>query len=351
MVSDQTGDLVWIDSVKKQLDRWLEDPESGEPTSQITGAGAVAVAERRFSRLHQDRPALMVSSGTAGMVSVLRSMGVRPGSQVLISGVDWPGTLGAIQALGAEPVIVPVDQGTVTMSAEQAADRVNDKTSAIVVCHPLGIPADVSAIRSAVGEVPIIEDCAQALGSTLDGCPVGCFGDFAVFSFGPGKPIDIGEGGMILASDWRRWESVVQQAGHPLRQLFGGIDRPSFVGASCRPHPLAAVLLATALHDWTPSSWRDRHQQAAAILQQDCPTLDLLGFDERGCDRMVERRRSASAFLPIRPQDGLDCRESGLYDINAIFQGKPDSSISVRLLPVASILARQPILTGELINP
>ena len=324
-------DVTWAEQVKARLDQWLADPDATDPTSQITGAGAVAVAERRFSQLHQGRPALMVSSGTAGMLAALRSVEVGPGTEVLIPAVDWPGTMGVVQSLGATPVVVPVEPETLTMQATEASLRTGNATAAAVVCHPLGIPVDIGAIRTAIGAVPIIEDCAQALGSTIDDTPVGCLGDLAVFSFGPGKPVDIGEGGMVLACDFGRWEAVLGQAGHPVRQLIGGISEPCLTGFACRPHPLAAVLLATALREWDPESLRQRHYQAAEAIRGGRPEIEVLGVDQR--------RRNAASWLPVRLEHcsslaPLPVVESGLFDI--------DSTLSqlagIGVVPVASAI-------------
>jgi dTDP-4-amino-4,6-dideoxygalactose transaminase len=223
-----------------------------------------------------------------------------------------------VLALGAVPVTVPVEPATATMSAAAAAERAGPRTAAAVVCHPLGIPADVAAVRDAIAGVPVVEDCAQALGSTIDGTPVGCLGDLAVFSFGPGKPVDTGEGGMVLARDWDVWEAAARQAAHPVRQLTGGAGQPCLTGLPCRPHPLAAVLLACALQDWEPGERRRRHRLAAESIAAGSPGVEVLGLDGR--------RRNASLALPVRLSrtDGRcrpACVDAGLFHIDDLLRG------------------------------
>jgi dTDP-4-amino-4,6-dideoxygalactose transaminase len=317
VASEQHPDAAWLEWVREALDAWLAGPVAA-PTSQVSGGGAVHVAEQRFSSLHQGRPALMVANATSGLLAALRTVGVGPGSRVLIPAVDWPGTLACVRALGATAVVVPSDPDTLTMSPEGAAAAAATPTAAIVVTHVLGIPADVPAIRRAVGGVPLIEDCAQALGSTLDGVPVGCGGDLSVFSFGPGKLVDIGEGGMVACRDWDTWTRLVREAGHPVRQALGGIDQPHWLGLASRPHPLAAVLLAERLAHLDLDQLRARHAWAADELAAELGGPVPLGHDGR--------RGNAAALIPVRsrPRGGPPatrrCRfePCGVYQIDRL---------------------------------
>jgi dTDP-4-amino-4,6-dideoxygalactose transaminase len=188
------------------------------------------------------------------------------------------------------------------------------------VCHLHGVPADVPAIRNALGDdLPVVEDAAQALGSTLDGALVGLLGVAGVFSFGPQKPVDVHEGGMILARDWDLWTAALQQTGHPVRQLTGGIDVPDMGNLSLRPHPVSAILLATYLRNWDPEQARLDHQQLADELAA-LPGIRVLGRDPR--------RRNATHTVPVMIQPGheaaLDCYRavpSGARDIAALDAG------------------------------
>jgi len=117
----------------------------------------------------------------------------------------------------------------------------------VIATHLFGIPADVPALQVALPQVSIVEDCAQAFGSILDGRPVGSLGDAAVFSFRPGKRIDVGELGALLLRDDDLLERALLHSAHPIRQLISGISSPAPSNLSIRPHPLAAVLLSIAL--------------------------------------------------------------------------------------------------------
>jgi dTDP-4-amino-4,6-dideoxygalactose transaminase len=183
------------------------------------------------------------------MLIALKALGVGPGCEVVIPAYDWGATLAVVQTLGASPVVAPINEAMV-LNPSTLASFVTKKTKAIIVCHLVGL-ADVAAIKAVLSpDIYVIEDCARCFGANYDGRPTGTLGDLAVFSFGPGKTIDIGEGGMILARNWTLWERLVLVGTHPLRQMTAGLDDECPDALALRPHPLAAVLLVIALRRW-----------------------------------------------------------------------------------------------------
>jgi len=235
-------DSQWLAEVAAAIEAWLAAP-STSPTSQITGGGAVRAAEDRFSGLHGGRPALLVPSATYGMRVALQTLGIGPGDGVLIPGLDWPSTYAAVKSLGAVPRPVAVEPTTLTIDPAAAKAALVPGVKAVVACHLHGIPADIPALAKALPDVPIIEDCAQAFGATLDGLPVGCLGDLAVFSAGPNKTLEAGEAGVILTRTHSLMDAAHSMASHPVRQLIQGRDQPEAGNLSIRVHPLAAILL------------------------------------------------------------------------------------------------------------
>ena len=298
------------------LQAWLTRPAT-VPTSQITGGGAIGDAECKFSRHVGDRPSFLVPSATLGMRAALAALGVRSGSEVIIPTIDWPSTLAAVLSLGATPVLAPVDPETSTIDPGSLEHLRTRRTRVVVASHLHGVAADVPAIRAAIhGDIQVLEDCAQALGSTLDGVPVGMLGDAAVFSFGPTKTICVGEVGMVVARDRELWESLVRESAHPVRQWLETGEDVAFDRLSVRPHPLAAILLSESLRTWAPAALRDRNDSLRAKLWDD------LGIPEFGLD---ERRRSAEAYVPIRLRDiwpstlaGIEVRASGQLDLRTM---------------------------------
>jgi dTDP-4-amino-4,6-dideoxygalactose transaminase len=250
----------------------------------------------------------------------LAALGVKAGSDVLTPALDWPANLAAIKSLGAQAVLVPVDADTLTINPAAVRARITPGAKALIATHLHGVPADVPALRAACGpNLAIVEDCAQSLGSALDNQTVGLLGDAAVFSFGPRKQIDAGEGGMVLTRDWELQTEVLRLGAHPARQLIGGETNVEFAGFSLRPHPLTAVLLAVRLSAWSHAAAR----RAAEILREKIIAYE--GWQVVGAD---ERRRNAASLLPVvktvrNAPDLPLTRESGARDLAALQAGSP----------------------------
>lgn len=328
------ADVEMVRAAQHALDVWLRTPGS-TPTSQLSGGGAVGRSESRLSALLHDRPALLMPSASYGLWVALRVLGVGRGDEVLLPQLDWTAGLAAVRAVGAAPVVVPVDPSTLTIDPVQAGAARSARTRAVIATHLFGVPADIPALRKALPWVPVIEDCAQAFGSRLDGEPVGTFGDLAVFSFGPGKRIDVGELGALVLRDDLLWESAVRMSTHPIRQQHSGIATPEPAWLSIRPHPLAAIQLAVALERDEPSHLVDARRRLATHLRETMK-VPLLGDDDR---RLV-----ASATIPVDPEraalDGLpdDVRigVGEVTDIAAVLGGQPTSRL------IALLMSRSP---------
>ncbi|MBN2438715.1 MAG: DegT/DnrJ/EryC1/StrS family aminotransferase [Deltaproteobacteria bacterium] len=150
--------------------------------------------------------AVAVSSGTAGLHLSLLALGVGEGDEVVIPGFVCPALLNAILYVRALPVLADIDRETFNIDVRDLKRRRTEKTKAVIVPHMFGLPADIGEIV-ALG-VPVIEDCAQALGSRYEGLPIGSFGVLSVFSFYATKVICTGEGGMVAANDRHLLEKI-----------------------------------------------------------------------------------------------------------------------------------------------
>lgn len=271
--------------------------------------------EARLSAMHANRSVLLMPSATYGMLCVLTALGVGPGDEVLIPALDWPSTLAAVRTVGATPVPVPVSPDTWTIDPTAAARRFSIRTRAVVACHLLGVPADVPALRAAIPQIPIIEDCAQAaIGSAIDGQLVGTLGEAALYSFGPGKCIDVGEGGAVVVASTLR-DSLLKASAHPVRQLHGGIRDVERSVLNMRIHPLAAVLLDAALDGINIQQKVLQHQQLVDRLVNS--GLQPLGNDER--------REIATAVVAVAAdkleapiQSGIQVRYGQVINIGAL---------------------------------
>ncbi|MEL6330797.1 MAG: DegT/DnrJ/EryC1/StrS family aminotransferase [Planctomycetota bacterium] len=151
------------------------------------------------------RHGVAVSSGTAGLFCVLRSLGVGPGDEVITTPLSFVASANVILHVGATPVFVDVDPVSLNMDPRLIEGAVTDQTKAILAVEAFGNPAymDEYARIAARLELPLIEDSCEALGATHKGRRCGSFGRAGVFGFYPNKQITTGEGGVIVTDDSR----------------------------------------------------------------------------------------------------------------------------------------------------
>lgn len=144
--------------------------------------------------------AIAVSSGTAALELSLRALGISAG-EVMVPDLTWPSPAHAVALVGATPVLVDVDEREWNAGAQSFADARTPDTKAAIVIDQFGAPARHREIAAAMGELPLIEDAACAIGSLIGGRACGSFGVVSCLSFHPRKVITTGEGGMCLTDD------------------------------------------------------------------------------------------------------------------------------------------------------
>lgn len=143
-----------------------------------------------------------VGDGTDALRLALVAMGVGPGCEVITVSHTFVATVEAIAATGAEPVFVDVDPGTRCMDPARLVAAITPRTAAIVPVHLYGRPAPMDEILVAAGDVPVLEDAAQAHGAELNGQRTGSIGTAAGFSFYPTKNLGaMGDGGAVVTDD------------------------------------------------------------------------------------------------------------------------------------------------------
>jgi len=171
----------------------------------VTQGPRVAEFERAFAAALGQPEAIAVSSCTTGLHLVLHALGIGRGDEVVVPSLSFIATANAVVHAGATPVFADIAPATYNLDPASAATAISRRTKAIVLVHQVGLPADVAAFRRLArkARVKLVEDAACAIGSQVDGRPVGGDADVAVFSFHPRKLVTTGEGGMIVTRDRR----------------------------------------------------------------------------------------------------------------------------------------------------
>jgi len=143
------------------------------------------------------------TSGSAAIHAAIAAIDPEPGDEIITTSITDMGALTPILYQGAIPVFADVDASTGNVTATTIADRITDRTKAIVVTHLFGSPCDMTAIMTVADKrgIPVIEDCAQAFLAEHRGKKVGTFGKIGCFSLQQGKHITTGEGGLVTTAD------------------------------------------------------------------------------------------------------------------------------------------------------
>jgi dTDP-4-amino-4,6-dideoxygalactose transaminase len=153
--------------------------------------------------------------GRVAQAALLRALGTESGDDVAIQAFTCVAVPEAVLSLGARPVYIDVAASRFTIDPDDLAAKLTPRTRAIVVQHTFGIPADwdrIATVAAARG-LPVIEDCAHSIGSTIDGRPVGSIGVASFYSFEASKPLFVGIGGSAQVNDPRLAARMREQAG------------------------------------------------------------------------------------------------------------------------------------------
>lgn len=167
----------------------------------ITQGPKVKEFETLFAERHQVKHALAVSNCTTALHLALVALDIQPGDEVLVPAFTWVSTANAVMYCGATPVFVDIDPITFNIDISKIAEKITEKTKAIIPVHLFGLCADIDSIKVIAPHLKIVEDGACAAGAALNGKPAGSLGDIGCFSFHPRKSVTTGEGGMLTTND------------------------------------------------------------------------------------------------------------------------------------------------------
>lgn len=173
--------------------------------------------EDEFSTAHDTEHGIAVNSCTSALYSALRALEVGPGDEVVVPAMTFSATANVVRLLGAEAVLCDVNSnGNIDPDELERILENRDDVSAVIPVHLYGLPCDMREIVDVAdsNDVAVIEDCAHAPGATLDGQPVGSFGDVGCFSFYATKNMTTGEGGMAVTNDDDLAERIFKLRNH-----------------------------------------------------------------------------------------------------------------------------------------
>ena len=191
----------------------LARPPVGDPESvaskvapilaggMLTNGSYVREFESRTSDYLGVRHCVAVSSCTAGLMLVIRALGLS--GEVIVPSFTFAATAHAVAWNGLRPRFADIDPHTLTLSPDAVSQVIGVRTSAILGTHVFGTPCDVDGLSEIARRtgIALLFDAAHAFGSIRSGIHVGGFGDAEVFSLSPTKVMTSGEGGLIATNN------------------------------------------------------------------------------------------------------------------------------------------------------
>lgn len=160
--------------------------------------------EATFAAHVQAKHAIAVTNATAALHLACLALGLGPGDEVIVPSLTFVATANAVRYVGATPIFADIiSSDDLNISPKAVESLVNARTRAIIVVHYAGYSCDMEAILSIAKQhnLFVIEDAAHAVGSELDGRPLGTWGDVGCFSFFSNKNMTTGEGGMMTTNN------------------------------------------------------------------------------------------------------------------------------------------------------
>jgi dTDP-3-amino-3,4,6-trideoxy-alpha-D-glucose transaminase len=259
-----TGTVPWVTVPLFDTRTPLEPLKArlNEATARVIESGSfilgpeVEAFEREFASYLGARNAVGVANGTDAITIALRALGVGPGDDVVVPSFTFYASAEAIPPTGARPVFCDVDPDTMMVTPETVKAALTPNTKAVIAVHLFGNVAPVREIE-ALG-VPVVEDSAQAAGSTGPEGRPGALGTIATFSFFPSKNLGcLGDGGAVTTNDDKLADRV------RMLRFHGSWDKVTYthVGYNSRLDELQAAYLRILLPEL--DGWSDARRAVA----------------------------------------------------------------------------------------
>lgn len=231
--------------------RELECIQEAIARGQLAGDGAfTALCQQALSQQIQARSVLLTHSCTAALEMAALLLDLKQGDEVIMPSFTFVSTANAVALRGAVPVFVDIRPDTLNIDENRIEAAISSRTRAIIPIHYGGVVAEMDTINAIAAKhgLQVVEDAAQALGSTYKGRRAGSLGAMSAFSFHETKNLVSGEGGCLAINDpdlIERAEIIREKGTNRKRFLRGQVDKYTWVdiGSSFLPGELIASFL------------------------------------------------------------------------------------------------------------
>ena len=229
--------------------------------------------------------ALLTTSCTHATEMAVLLSDIKEGDEVIMPSYTFVSTADAVVLRGAIPVFVDIRPDTMNIDEKLIEDAITDRTKAIIPVHYAGVSCEMDTIMKIAEKhgLKVIEDAAQAIGSTYRGKACGTFGDYGCLSFHETKNVSMGEGGALLIRDNNNADQaeIIREKGTDRSRFYRGeVDKYTWVDAG--------------------SSYLPSELNAAYLYAQ------LEKFDEIQASRMRAWERYQEAFMPLAEEGRIE---------------------------------------------
>jgi 8-amino-3,8-dideoxy-alpha-D-manno-octulosonate transaminase len=158
--------------------------------------------EKEFAARMGVKYALALTSGTAALQCAMAALEVGPGDEVILPSWTWHSCFNAVVLAGALPVCAEIDD-SFNLDPEDLERHITPQTKVILAAHLQGNPCHLDGVMEIARKhkLRVLEDCAQSVGASYKGKPLGSMGDIGIYSLQMNKTITAGEGGAMVSSD------------------------------------------------------------------------------------------------------------------------------------------------------
>jgi perosamine synthetase len=295
--------------------------------------------EKQFSRYIGCEFGSTVSNGTVALHLAMLALGIGKGDEVIVPTLTYIASVNAISYVGATPVFVDSLLDTWQMDPIDVERKITSKTKAILAVHLYGHPCEMNTLVSICkkNDLFLIEDCAEAIGSTFLGQKAGSFGDVSTFSFFGNKTITTGEGGMVLSNSKTLFDRINHLKGQGLakhRQYWHDI-----VGYNYRMTNICAAIGLAQFEQL--DTFIKRKQQIASFYSDFFNNTDFIFHQQSEnvfhtywmCSILVENEKDRDPLREHLAKNGIETRPL-FYPVHTM----PMYSTRFQTIPVAESL-------------
>lgn len=236
--------------------------------------------EKEFSDYLSIGYCVGVANGTEAIALSLMAVGVEHGDEVITTNMTAFPTITAIMQIGAIPVVVDVNSNDALIDVSKIEEKITSKTKAIMPVHLYGQSCDIDAIQEICqnNNISLVEDCAQAVGTSYRGKKVGTYGKCSAFSFYPTKNLGAyGDAGAIATNDKSIYDKLLKLRNYGQSRRYYHDD----AGINSRLDELQAAILRVKLK--YIDQWNDRRREIADYYINNIKTVECMQEHSYGC--------------------------------------------------------------------